>query len=76
MSDRIEINESELERVSGGEITYCWNGTEGSLGMNGINKYRLLDKDAFLAIYNQMFGTYSDADIIRTLREQGIIVKP
>lgn len=76
MSNREQINDEELFQVAGGQITYCWNGNEGSLGMNGNNKYKLLDKNAFLDIYREMFGKYSDADIIRTLREQGIIVKP
>jgi len=76
MSNREPINEQELQQVNGGQITYCWNGKTGSLGMNGVNKYKLLDKEAFLKVYNEMFGQYSDADIIRVLRERGIIVKP
>lgn len=76
MSDKIEIREDELEAVNGGAITYTWDGHQGSLGMNGVNKYQLLDKSAFLQVYNEMFGKYSDADIIRTLREKGIIKKP
>ena len=75
MADRFEIREEDVNNVNGGAITYTWDGTQGSLGMNGVNKYQLLDKAAFLAVYNEMFGVYSDADIIRTLRERGIIVK-
>jgi len=77
MSDnRIELNDELLESVNGGAITYTWNGEHGTLGMNGVNKYKLLDKGAFLKIYDEMFGKYSDADIIRRLREEGIIKKP
>ncbi len=76
MANRLEIMDEELDNVSGGKITYTWNGTEGSLGINGNNKYKLLNKDAFVNIYNQMKADYSDADIIKALREQGIIVKP
>ena len=76
MADRLAINDAELDNVSGGKITYTWNGTEGSLGMNGNNKYKLLNKDAFVKIYNEMKADYSDADIIKRLRDQGIIVKP
>ncbi len=76
MSDKIELHDEELDSVTGGAITYTWDGTQGSLGMNGNNPYILLDKSAFLAVYNEMFGKYSDADIIRTLREKGIIKKP
>ena len=76
MADRLAINDTELDNVSGGKITYTWNGTEGSLGMNGNNKYKLLNKNAFIKIYNEMKDDYSDADIIKRLRDQGIIVKP
>lgn len=76
MSDKYELHDEELDNVSGGRITYTWDGHEGSLGMNGVNKYKLFDKNAFLAVYNEMFGKYSDADIIRRLREKGIIKKP
>jgi len=76
MSNREPINEQELVQVNGGNITYCWDGHTGSLGMNGNNIYMLLDKEAFLAIYREMFGQYSDADIIRRLRAEGIIKKP
>ena len=76
MSEKYEIRDEELDNVTGGAITYTWDGHQGSLGMNGVNKYTLLDKSAFLEVYNEMFGKYSDADIIRTLREKGIIKKP
>jgi hypothetical protein len=76
MADRKMIQEEELESVNGGQITYCWNGETGSLGMNGNNTYRLLDKAAFLKVYNEMFGKFSDAEIIKELRNQGIIKKP
>lgn len=76
MSNREPINDQEVMQVNGGAITYCWDGNKGSLGMNGNNKYELHDKEAFLKIYREMFGQYSDADIIRRLREKGIISKP
>lgn len=76
MSNRHEINEEQLGNISGGAITYTWDGETGSLGLNGVNKYMLLDKDAFLEVYNELFGKVSDADIICELREKGIIKKP
>ena len=76
MSDRSIINDEQLDNVSGGKITYTWDGSEGTLGMNGNNKYKLLDKSKFISIYNEMKDDYSDADIIRELREQGVIKKP
>ncbi len=76
MSDRIEINDELLGDVSGGAITYTWDGNQGSLGMNGRNPYQLLNKDAFLKVYNEMFGKSSDAEIIKELFKQGIIIVP
>ena len=76
MSKRMIINEEQLDSVTGGKITYTWDGSQGSLGMNGVNKYILLDKNAFIKVYNEMSSDYNDAEIIRALREQHIIVKP
>lgn len=76
MDKRIEINEEDLPNVTGGNITYTWDGTQGSLGMNGTNPYTLVDKDAFVKTYNELKDTKSDAEIIRALREAGIIRKP
>ena len=76
MSKRMIINEEQLDSVTGGKITYTWDGSQGSLGMNGVNKYILLDKNAIIKVYNEMSSDYNDAEIIRALREQHIIVKP
>jgi len=76
MSDRVELFEEELDNVSGGKITYTWDGNQGSLGMNGKNTYQLLNKDAFISVYNSMKDDYTDADIIKELRSRNIIKKP
>ena len=76
MANRIEINDEQLDAVNGGAITYTWDGTQGSLGVNGTNPYILLNKDAFLKVYNEMFGKYNDAEIIKELKKQKIIKKP
>ena len=73
MTDRIEIKDGLLENVAGGAITYTWDGNQGSLGINGNNPYTLKDKDAFLEVYNEMFGKASDTKIIDVLYEKGII---
>lgn len=75
MADRFEIHDDELIDITGGKITYTWNGEHGTLGMNGRNPYILLDKNAFISVYNRMKDDYSDADIIKALRENGIIRK-
>ena len=76
MANRISINDEQLDNVTGGAITYTWDGKTGSLGLNGKNTYMLLDKAAFLEVYNDLFGKVSDAEIIKTLREKKIIKKP
>ena len=76
MANRIEINDEQLDNVNGGAITYTWDGNEGSLGINGNNPYKLLNKTKFLEVYNQMFGKYTDTQIINELKKQKIIVKP
>jgi len=75
MSERIEIKDDELENISGGAITYTWDGTQGSLGIDGNNPFTLLDKKAFLEVYNEMFGKYSDVEILKVLKQRKIIVK-
>ena len=75
MADRIAITEDQLENITGGAITYTWNGTEGSLGIDGNNIYKLINKDAFLKIYNENFGKKTDLEIIKILKAQGIIIK-
>ena len=68
-----EVSDEALENVAGGAITYTWDGNQGSLGINGNNPYTLKDKDAFLEVYNEMFGKASDTKIIDVLYEKGII---
>ncbi len=76
MADRNLINEEELDLVNGGQITYTWNGTEGSLGINGNNPYVLVNKDKFLSYYNKHKDDTSELDIIRYLLNNKIIRKP
>ena len=77
MSKQIQqLNDDELDLVSGGQITYSWDGTSGTMGMDGNNPFILLDKDAFVSYYNSVYGTMSDGDILRNLLAMGIIRKP
>ncbi len=76
MSNRIEINDAELDDVNGGRITYTWDGDHGTIGRNGNNRYILVDKDAFIAYYNENKDTMSEATIIRNLLAQGIATLP
>lgn len=76
MSNKVEITDFELENVTGGKITYTWDGTQGSIGINGNNNFVLLDKDAFGAYYSKHKDTMSEVDILKNLYAQHIIVKP
>lgn len=75
MADRIAITEEQLEDINGGAISYTWSGTEGTLGIDGNNIYKLFDKQAFLDVYNENFGKKTDLEIIKILKAKGIIKK-
>ena len=73
---KIDIREEDLDNVTGGKITYTWNGTEGSIGINGNNNFKLLNKDAFVSYYAENKETMTEKDILKNLAAMGIIVKP
>lgn len=73
MSKIVELHDDDLDQVSGGKITYTWDGSTGTIGMNGYNPFVLVNKDAFVAYYNSVEGTKSDADILNDLLANGTI---
>lgn len=75
MSDKVELRDEELDLVNGGDITYTWNGTSGRIGINGDNKFILVDKAAFVSYLNQVHGTMSDGKILANLMKQGVVKK-
>lgn len=72
MSDKIELRDEELENVSGGNITFTWDGTSGTIGLDGNNVFILVDRDAYLSYFNEVHGTMTDGEILRNLLAQGI----
>lgn len=76
MSDRRELQFDDLENITGGQITYTWDGSSGSIGINGNNPYILLDKDAFGAYYSEVKDDMSETKILKNLLAMGIIKKP
>ena len=76
MSDRHELQFDDLENITGGRITYTWDGSIGSIGINGNNPYILLDKDAFGAYYSEVKDDMSETKILKNLLAMGIIKKP
>ena len=75
MSDRIELHEEELDQVNGGNITYTWNGTSGRIGINGDNKFILVNKEAFVKYYTEVHGKVSDGAILAYLIRNGYATK-
>ncbi len=49
MSDRFELNDENLEEVSGGNLTYTWFGGQGTCGLNNNNVWKFEDKQLFEA---------------------------
>lgn len=76
MSNKVELLDEELDAIEGGKITYTWNGTIGTIGINGNNPYILLDKDAFGAYYTEVKETMGETKILKNLRKMGIIKAP
>lgn len=74
MANKVELFDEELDVVTGGKITYTWDGSEGTIGINGNNPYKLVDKDAFVEYYNSVKGTMKNSQILRYLLDNGIAV--
>lgn len=76
MSKPNELTDEMLENVVGGEITYTWDGTQGTIGINGYNPFILLNKDAFITYYNSVKGTgITEAEVLTYLLQKGYITK-
>lgn len=71
-----QILDADLENITGGQITYTWNGKIGSIGINGTNNFVLLNKDAFGAYYSEHKDEMSEKQILKNLFALGIIRKP
>jgi len=72
MSDKTRLFDDDLIDVNGGQITYTWDGSVGTIGMNGRNPYTLVDKDAFVEYYKSVQGTMKDSQILKYLLEHDI----
>lgn len=73
---REAILDNDLENVTGGKITYTWDGSTGTIGINNKNSFVLLDKDAFVSYYNSVKGTgIKESAILNNLLAKGIIKK-
>lgn len=76
MSKINELSDEMLENVVGGEITYTWDGSQGTIGINGYNPFILLDKDAFISYYNSVKGSgITEAEVLTYLFNNKIIIK-
>lgn len=71
-----QLSDDELDLVAGGDISYTWNGSSGTIGLDGNNVFVLTDKQAYLDYFNSVHGTMTDGDILRNLLAMGIARKP
>lgn len=78
MDKRFELNDSELDSVTGGKITYTWSSADniGTIGLDENNFMILLDKAAFAEYYKSVQGTMSDGAILKQLLLKGIAKMP
>lgn len=68
-----KLNDDDLELVAGGDISYTWDGSIGTIGINGNNVFILVDKEYFVSYLNSVHGTMTDADILNHLLSVGAI---
>lgn len=74
MSNRIEMDDSMLENVVGGKVTYTWGNGQGTCGLNGKNKYKFEDLNAFETFVNQ-HPELRNGYLLDALLDAGIIHK-
>lgn len=73
---KVELFDEELDDVTGGKITYTWDGTSGTIGINGNNNLILIDKDAFVTYYKSVQDQgLKDSQILKNLIAKGIVKK-
>lgn len=73
---KVAIFDDELDNVTGGKITYTWDGSKGTIGINDNNVFTLLNKDAFVSYYNSVKGSgIKESEILKNLLAKGIIKK-
>lgn len=76
MSERIEINEENLESIVGGNITFDWNGKVGHCGLNGDKSYTFDSRTKFVNSVIQCFNQgMKDYEALEALIASGIIYK-
>ena len=74
---KLEIREEDLDNVTGGQITYTWNGESGTIGIGGNNNLVLVDKDAFVSYYKSVQDQgLKDSKILNNLIAMGIVKVP
>lgn len=73
---KVELFDEDLNDVTGGRITYTWDGNKGTIGINGNNNLVLVDKEAFVSYYNSVKDQgKKDSQILKDLLAKGIAVK-
>lgn len=77
MSDRIELNEENLEDVSGGNLTYTWFGGQGTCGLNNNNVWKFENKEVFESVMTDCMINkgMTDVETLKLMKAQRIIHK-
>jgi len=74
--EKIMINDADLDNVTGGKITYTWDGNSGTIGIGGNNCFVLVNKEAFVSYYKSVEGTgMKDSEILTNLIKKGYVKK-
>jgi len=77
MSKREMISEEKLDVIVGGNITYTWDGSEGTCGLSGNNKWKFNNKTDFedMMVDCMVNKGMSDVDTLKAMVQAGIIWK-
>ena len=74
MSNRVQINEEALEKITGGNITFDWNGAEGHCGLNGDKSYSFDNRTTFVSAVMQCYQAgMTDVQCLNELIANGTI---
>ena len=75
MADKQKIADSMLDDVTGGKLTFSWDGETGRCGMDGNDRFVYTDKEAFEALLRKCIQNngLSDVETLRELFVSGIV---
>ena len=76
MANRVQLNDEVLEAVSGGNITFDWDGKNGNCGLNGDKSYSFTSRNEFVSAVVQCYQAgMTDAECFDKLVQDGVVKK-